>query len=511
MQTTVMQTSAMQHAAMQHTAMQGPCMAANPVPAMTGQPYAHGTRITRAAGQDQRPSLLPGYAAVALHSLGLRRAVLPSSVVGQLVATVLAGCDVTHAMTAAAGVRAAAGARARAGAAAGAVMREAAGCSAITGPARQQGGRGTGPLDLMCTLWALARLDFNPGPHVMRQLLDSFHHQLPTAYPQEVAGVLWAAAKLGCDPPPELLEGLVSSMLRRLDQFGPSELSNCLWALAKLRHRLSGRALYVITGALAAFHHHSPRSSSRSSGGSRASSMNKSSSGSGRGDAGMGMRGVGQGGAGFVRASRVKGRKVCCNGARLAVARLVHLPAPQPPTSPPSATPGHVRPSGTAVLLNHQHIANSLWSLAWLLPPGKRYAFGHVSRGVLCQLEHASLGFMQAQLARLQGAKVEAVGLGAAWRSGRSAGVPGAAQAVVQLQELLQTSTAFAALGYVPDPEWVVVHQSLTSQAASCLTEQEQRRLQRCYRLLTKGSARKLVRPALTSTMPVAAQLLPAA
>ncbi len=56
------------------------------------------------------------------------------------------------------------------------------------------------------TLWAVAKLDFNPGKEVLQIISTRVYALIKDYNPQNVANTLWAFATLGEYPAPQLLD-----------------------------------------------------------------------------------------------------------------------------------------------------------------------------------------------------------------------------------------------------------------------------------------------------------------
>lgn len=86
------------------------------------------------------------------------------------------------------------------------------------------------------SLWAYAKLGYNPGREVLDAAVHRALHSLPQYTPQEVANTLWALATLEHHPGVQLLDASALQIARRIEQFSPQDTTNSVWAYAKLFH-----------------------------------------------------------------------------------------------------------------------------------------------------------------------------------------------------------------------------------------------------------------------------------
>ncbi|GLI64662.1 hypothetical protein VaNZ11_007990, partial [Volvox africanus] len=92
--------------------------------------------------------------------------------------------------------------------------------------------------DISMVLWSLASLEPSPPPlewihRLTTQLPVSLFDSFP---PQALSNSLWALARLGYQPPAVWLGAVAGASERRLESFTTPELVNLLWAFAVLRH-----------------------------------------------------------------------------------------------------------------------------------------------------------------------------------------------------------------------------------------------------------------------------------
>lgn len=86
------------------------------------------------------------------------------------------------------------------------------------------------------SLWAYAKLAYNPGRPVLDATVHRAVHSLPQFTSQEVANTLWALATLEHHPGVQLLDACAIQIARRMEQFSPQDNTNSVWAYAKLYH-----------------------------------------------------------------------------------------------------------------------------------------------------------------------------------------------------------------------------------------------------------------------------------
>jgi hypothetical protein len=67
------------------------------------------------------------------------------------------------------------------------------------------------PQDVSKTLWALAKLDFDPDAASLAAMLAAAEKLLPRSRHEDQAQLVWAVCKLGVEPPPNLLPKLVQA------------------------------------------------------------------------------------------------------------------------------------------------------------------------------------------------------------------------------------------------------------------------------------------------------------
>lgn len=91
--------------------------------------------------------------------------------------------------------------------------------------------------DVANSLYALAKLGFDPGPSHLPVLLAAAEKLLPSSSHEEMAQVLWAICKLGASPSPSLLPKVVQTSWPLLGRMSYCTLWTLLACLASLGHR----------------------------------------------------------------------------------------------------------------------------------------------------------------------------------------------------------------------------------------------------------------------------------
>ena len=86
------------------------------------------------------------------------------------------------------------------------------------------------------SLWAYAKLGYNPGREVLDVTAQRAVQSLPQYTSQEIANTLWALATLEHHPGVQLLDASAVQIARRIEQFSPQDTTNSVWAYAKLFH-----------------------------------------------------------------------------------------------------------------------------------------------------------------------------------------------------------------------------------------------------------------------------------
>lgn len=91
--------------------------------------------------------------------------------------------------------------------------------------------------DIANSLWALAKLGYEPPASCLEALLEAGEKLLPTSSHAEQAQLLWAISRLGLVPPPRLLPVLVQASGSQLSSMPYVSLVALLAGLARLDYR----------------------------------------------------------------------------------------------------------------------------------------------------------------------------------------------------------------------------------------------------------------------------------
>ncbi len=213
-------------------------------------------------------------------------------------------------------------------------------------------------------------------------------------------------------------------------------------------------------------------------------------------------------------------------------------PAGSPPASPHAQFPAlgggaqrRWRPLQRAPRgeLQHQHLANALGAIPWLLPARIRFTFGKVHQDVLRRAEEATRALLthdddeegEEEEEDKGGAAPLVQQRRAAAPAGRSGAAQGEERAWAEADEeedgggggggwaaceLLQVAQAFAALNHQPSALWLDTHQRRAARQWLRLDAAQQRRLVLCYAALGGAPAvlrlqRRLPEPAQAVTL----------
>ena len=101
------------------------------------------------------------------------------------------------------------------------------------------------PQNISILMWALAKLQLEPGPRLLRAVLRRSAKAAPIFKPIDLSHVLRGLAVLGIDPGPDLLAAFTARVEDILHQLNSQDVANLMWALTTHAAR-SGAAVRLL-------------------------------------------------------------------------------------------------------------------------------------------------------------------------------------------------------------------------------------------------------------------------